>query len=1859
MLRKIFSVILIMSFVTGQACAGQALQVDSNRNLAPSYVSDPKINPERSAGVRNSITGTLEPAAIGSGKSLTEVVSGNLPERLLLTDLARSGSYDSTVRKLFGGISYALVNASNIKASLSLEDSERLSTARKMIVELELGVSRNAYFYRAINNGVLDNLFCFMYFERTEGEDRPLFGVSVEFLQDAPEEFIAVQLLRMAIPLDGILKDSDTADARLEYIAAQDRILEAVFGAQTARTSERYIDYFIGKNTGRQDTRPSMTGADNPSVSEAARFNEMRAAQLMDLHPIFLTGSDEIGFPGLFTPSRIMEVEFSITLEKTGEEKKFYGFRVQDNNARGPFKGGFRYDDKKYQELAKAKTKEEREKVLREALETAGGLAALMTDKTAVAFIPYGGGKGDVLLDKKDLTIKDIENITRGFVRALIDKYGVDCIGPLVDIPAPDMNTDAQIMGWFLDEYKNILIAKGIDVTGIERGVVTGKPVRKGGSKGREEATGRGVFLAAREAVKVFGEEYLGKGRTTLKDATVAIQGYGNVGAFAAKYFASKKAGSKLIAITNRYGGLLCEEGFSLADLSRLDRWIKEEKRRARLERGEILSDVDMSGFDFAKGFPGKKVRIITNQELLALDVDILAPCARQNEITAENAANVRARIIVEGANSPTTPKADEILMQRKGKDKVLIVPDILSNMGGVTVSYYEWVQNLTNEPWGLAGVRNMFEQRMINSVREGIRISKHFKVDGRPVTLREAAFILARARVANAEIARNEKLADYIRQSGRLPYKGYGQLGLYADTVSGINALARSGELESQIEDSEGEFNDAVMGTFAAITKAFSRLPSDRARFVLIEGPATVGKDAVQKRIGWLLENVGGKKVKYINLDLNSVDKVRRLVLGQTCDIFESRDGEVVSVSMNIEPGDTVLIEGGDSLCDDIVGNSTRGIKPIIESRYHFDIFGNLASSMSMEGGWPLTGQENRLMREILDASKRFNLPMEEAISRTVRKWPGWRGEELRGEIYSHWTKADATLNTYLPYEILVHRKYLLDPLRHMIDTGSFADDRKALEVAKKLIILLEGVDEVPDDILDKKIPDYSVLAQIMPGKKFNPAVPAANRPSMTGAESALRQILPVAKSVIDKTVTVRQAISFASGAISSKTEMVIPLFVAAVMESGKRGSDYGVSDLELATALRIMQLMYYSKNPVLTDLNLIRYAWAGRANGLKYSIPSVPGKPDVAEVWFNSTVLKAGKEDNPSLVTGTSVRIGDIEFTPIHLREISEDLTFFVKFLSTRFAPKVHMGFKTAVDREQFIGWLAEERKNTEELLGSLREGIAEEEFNKYLALYELWVNAEAAGQWSLTSSDAVINPIIKDIEKYLKPGVSAAKLFDKIARQRAQIVSLYNEIDLTENVGKAILSPAGHPHAIFGLSHQTHPTRILSKPDGTNEYPKNEAWIIITVKDEAGRDQYILVEPQQMSNDTYSFSDFYTPIVWKGGVPVMRKNVTSDDIRTYVTEGLYTDVATEEEDFVLEPVLDTPQDARNIEVRHLINGTYQPAWPVEYFNADLIVAAGKGETDKANIDMDVPASSGETLIVTKGEVAIERQGAEPVVLKAGTPSSSSFMPPAIGKYSITSTGEAEVLRFYPPSERPSMTGDIKSEDAGAVQLSIEDIIKVHGDAFKLISGMLAKSDPSKQFALILDSDIGDKQGAVMARTVNAFGDKLKEYFPNLIIKRASAAAKGKNSVAGEIASLVEQGVDMGNIFVVARETTVNQKGSALSNFAGSVWLTAVDDSKANELTMEDGVVRAGYIPVFEAAMLSMMAKLQADGKVDSSAIMLFYNNISAEQKSLSEIEEMLRSRIIFLLPRITQINIHELKRLYDLAAQAYTSA
>jgi glutamate dehydrogenase (NADP+) len=383
-------------------------------------------------------------------------------------------------------------------------------------------------------------------------------------------------------------------------------------------------------------------------------------------------------------PKASLTVSIPVRMDN-GSLRIFQGYRVRYDDTRGPGKGGVRYHPSV-------------------TLDEVQSLAFWMTFKCALLNLPFGGAKGGITVNPKELSKAELERLSRGYIDAI-----ADFIGPDVDILAPDVYTNSMIMGWMMDQY-------GIIRRQISPAVVTGKPITMGGSQGRDAATGQGAFYVINHLMDKFG--------AIPADTTVAVQGFGNAGAIAAELLA--KAGYKVVAVSDSQGGIYAAKGLDIPS-------IRHYKNEHRSIKGVYCDDSVCSIVEH---------EIITNQQLLSLDVDVLIPAALENQITADNAHNIKAKYIFEVANGPTTSEADQIL-ESKG---IYVVPDILVNAGGVTVSYFEWVQNRSGLYWTTKKVNETLKEKMIAESEETWKISQDLGV-----SMRTAAYIHGLNRLSEA----------------------------------------------------------------------------------------------------------------------------------------------------------------------------------------------------------------------------------------------------------------------------------------------------------------------------------------------------------------------------------------------------------------------------------------------------------------------------------------------------------------------------------------------------------------------------------------------------------------------------------------------------------------------------------------------------------------------------------------------------------------------------------------------------------------------------------------------------------------------------------------------------------------------------------------------------------------------------------------------------------------------------------------------------------------------------------------------------------------------------------------------------
>jgi glutamate dehydrogenase/leucine dehydrogenase len=410
----------------------------------------------------------------------------------------------------------------------------------------------------------------------------------------------------------------------------------------------------------------SQNSSINPFETALKQLDE--AAKLINLDK----GLHEV----LAHPKRVLTVSLPVKMDN-GELRVFTGYRSQHSDARGPYKGGIRYHPQVTIDEVKA-------------------LSMWMTWKCAIADIPYGGGKGGIICNPKEMSVGELERLTRRYAYAI-----ADIIGPLTDIPAPDVYTGGREMAWIMDTYSAL---KG---NYVQPEIITGKPIPIGGSLGRNEATGRGLSFTVREAAKKLGVD--------MKSSTAAVQGFGNAGQFASQLV--EELGATVIAASDSQGGVYNKDGINVASL-----------RKHKEKTGSVV------GFDGATS--------ITNADLLELDCTILIPAALENQITGKNAGNIKAKIVAEAANGPTTPEADDVLY----KNNILVIPDVLANGGGVTVSYFEWLQNLRRDYWTEDEVNQRLDKNVTKAFLDVYNTHEEYGVN-----MRKASTVLAVNRVVEA----------------------------------------------------------------------------------------------------------------------------------------------------------------------------------------------------------------------------------------------------------------------------------------------------------------------------------------------------------------------------------------------------------------------------------------------------------------------------------------------------------------------------------------------------------------------------------------------------------------------------------------------------------------------------------------------------------------------------------------------------------------------------------------------------------------------------------------------------------------------------------------------------------------------------------------------------------------------------------------------------------------------------------------------------------------------------------------------------------------------------------------------------
>lgn len=706
------------------------------------------------------------------------------------------------------------------------------------------------------------------------------------------------------------------------------------------------------------------------------------------------------------------------------------GFRVQHNSARGPYKGGLRYaDEVNLWEVA--------------------ALATFMSPKTAIVGLPFGGGKGGVGISvprkPTDEQLRSIAMDTRSFVAGLRRQ---DALGPQKDIPAPDIGTGPWLMAIATDEairygvkeksivtvqFQKLFTKSFIDKAekviserpwetpyydalyerskegdasrffSPELAWFTGKPEEKGGSKGRVKATGQGVYFATREAVKTYGEE-LSVG-SELQGKKVAIQGFGNVASFVAKYL--DQDGAKVTHIQNFFPGqstplqtLFHPDGIPITRL--------EEFLSAETEEDEPQHDFSY----FAELYKEEGFELLEGDTFWDADVDILIPAALQNQIHEGNADRIKARLIVEGANGPIKNHEAELVLLGKG---VRIVPDVLANAGGVTVSFLEWVQNLLNEQWPEVMVEKLMEDRMVNAFYDVVKVEREMNAflvsqgedaQTESISIRTAANVLAYASIANAELARDPDLRKAIEESEKPVYEiPNSALRVYPETVHELNALKNDPDARASIIKHYDRVHNTQVKQMAL--EANERLQADKGNVILVEGPPGSGKVVVAGKLKEELTQIGREAlvVDYAQIGLEDIIV---LLNGDIITIGEGKDRQELS----LEDKGILILHGVNTMSAKLQEALDEVDPKIREIAYKIYVY--LSPGMWM-GDVPLTSFVVRLMHDIIQKPV---LNRNYSVEDVIAQW-GRRRQFIVRDVYPRIGSANAVINMFLPYEV------------------------------------------------------------------------------------------------------------------------------------------------------------------------------------------------------------------------------------------------------------------------------------------------------------------------------------------------------------------------------------------------------------------------------------------------------------------------------------------------------------------------------------------------------------------------------------------------------------------------------------------------------------------------------------------------------------------------------------------------------------------------------------------------------------------------------------------------------------------------
>jgi len=535
------------------------------------------------------------------------------------------------------------------------------------------------------------------------------------------------------------------------------------------------------------------------------------------------------------------------------------------------------------------------------------------------------------------------------------------------------------------------------------------------------------MFFAAKDVLEIKGEE-LGLGKD-IRGKTVSLEAYGKVGSYAGRIF--RKNGCRIVRIKERTGIIYNENGINL---DALDEHLK-------------------SGGNFSN-FKGASQ--ITEREFWTAPVDIFILAYKQHTVTEEIARLMKTKMIVEGANGPTTPSADRIFEERG----ILVVPDILANSGGVVVSYFEWLQNLEEERWTLTAIDKMLEERMYLATKAVFETAERYRV-----SLRNGALILALIRLANAELARNPKLAALFNDTKK-PYKGYGEGVIVPDTIEELNHIIRKGRLRELIDHTENIKSREMDGIVESVLK---KLPKDDTGVILITGPVTSGKLGFALNVSDRLNEKGRRAVR-INFDEMTPPDLKRLLDDETVEAIDYVKKKKVTRKIKLKQGDIVVAEGNYTLSGEVLN--------LIPEGKRYGVFVNTAPSMKLSGNWPLTSLDLRLLRHILTMS---HLEGRFAID-VIRDWPDERRVQIEN-VYPAWAKADVTFNGYLPYELPLIKFHVEKLIDEAWEIAVKESDEASKKIIGRLKRTLKGV--VTGDGSDL-VPPYSIIQQYLGGEEF-----------------------------------------------------------------------------------------------------------------------------------------------------------------------------------------------------------------------------------------------------------------------------------------------------------------------------------------------------------------------------------------------------------------------------------------------------------------------------------------------------------------------------------------------------------------------------------------------------------------------------------------------------------------------------------------------------------------------------------------------------------------------------------------------------